>query len=71
MYAYCNVLDPCLNLYRRCNPKNTSVIRIGISAGYIFKLSVKLPFSNSIIDRCIPHPGQSNPNNALLGQGTR
>ena len=65
--TFCNAIE----LTFRFITKSTSNIIIGISGGYNFMLSQKFPRSNSIIARCIPHPGHSIPKKYFVGQGMR
>lgn len=56
---------PFLKLNIKCAHVKPRVNNTGSKAGYILKLAIKSPLSNSIKDRCMPQPGQSIPNNCL------
>jgi hypothetical protein len=54
------------NLSKAIKLNNKSM---GYIAGYISKAALNSPRTKCSNDLCIPHPGQSKPNNFLVKQG--
>lgn len=62
---YLIIVAPFLNLKIKCDKVKHKTNSTGNKAGYSCMLIKKFPFSNSMKERCIPHPGQLIPTTCL------